>query len=118
MSTVNILHLFVVQKLAMELDTFHKLCRALVTLFVCSYTLWLTFNNLHFEHPDFIIIACQTGGTLDLVFCVSAYLWLRARHSTESCSVLHQGLMHVRPYTEICVAMKHKGEIEGKAGKD
>ena len=58
------LHLFVMHKRAVELNTSHKLRGALVTVIVCSHTLWLTFNNLHFEHHEFPMIACQTGGTV------------------------------------------------------
>ena len=64
MSTVNILHLFVVHKRSMELSTLHKLCGALVAVIVCSHTLWLTFNNLHLEPHVFKMLFYQTGGAV------------------------------------------------------
>ena len=33
--------------------------------------------------PGVIPIVCHTGGILDLVFCVSAYLWLLVSRSPE-----------------------------------
>ena len=53
--------------------------------------------------PQSILIVYHTGGKLDLVFCVSAYLWLLSRRSTEpSLSATHLlGVPHVYVRTSV-----------------